>query len=322
MHRLHDRLHFSTLMVFMDFCRTRSVSRTAANLGKSRAHVSVQLKTFAEQSGLTLYSRSGSHYYVNEQGLSIGKSIYHLANLCNFAAVACTHPGDDWRYINVRIPMRFWGGGISEALMYAIGEIRQHHPDILYYCEFLDDYHDYQYRQRNWLPEARLLGNIDIRYTSASADISGRWLALDNGHKTRQRGWIVPKMPWGIMQTLAQDLEQAAIPYTYCDADYTQKLSAPLPDGERLLVNELLLTEALRRHHHSEPFDGAANSGLHCLLQGDHPALAAFRDHYIRGFHAENIRLRAWGERISARQWRYFAALAEHKRFSRAARPA
>ena len=72
MPHLRDRLHFSTLMVFMEFCRTRSVSQTAANLGKSKAHVSVQLKTFAEQSGLTLYSRAGGHYYVNEQGLSIG----------------------------------------------------------------------------------------------------------------------------------------------------------------------------------------------------------------------------------------------------------
>ncbi|WP_455001200.1 LysR family transcriptional regulator [Cardiobacterium hominis] len=54
MPHLRDRLHFSTLMVFMEFCRTRSVSQTAANLGKSKAHVSVQLKTFAEQSGLTL----------------------------------------------------------------------------------------------------------------------------------------------------------------------------------------------------------------------------------------------------------------------------
>ena len=97
-------------------------------------------------------------------------------------------------------------------------------------------------------------------------------------------------MPWGIMQTLAQDLETADIPYTYCDADYTQKLAAPLPDGERLLVNELLLTEALRAPHHSEPFPQARRSGLHCLLQGEHPALAAFRDHYIHGFHAENIR--------------------------------
>ena len=318
MPHLRDRLHFSTLMVFMEFCRTRSVSQTAANLGKSKAHVSVQLKTFAEQSGLTLYSRAGGHYYVNEQGLSIGKSIYHLANLNSFAATACNAP-DDWQHITIRIPMRYWGGGISQALMHAIGEVRRQYPAIFYYCEFLDDYHDFQYRQRSWLPETRSLGSIDIRYTSAGADISGRWLALDNGHKTRHANWIVPKMPWGIMQTLAQDLETADIPYTYCDADYTQKLAAPLPDGERLLVNELLLTEALRAPHHSEPFPQARRSGLHCLLQGEHPALAAFRDHYIHGFHAENIRLRAWGERISARQWRYFAALAEHKRFSRAA---
>ena len=357
MPHLRHRLHFSTLMVFMEFCRTRSVSQTAANLGKSKAHVSVQLKTFAEQSGLTLYSRAGGHYYVNEQGLSIGKSkahvsvqlktfaeqsgltlysragghyyvneqglsigksIYHLAKLNSFAATACSAP-DDWQHITIRIPMHYWGGGISQALMHAIGEVRRQYPAIFYYCEFLDDY---QYRQRSWLPETRSLGSIDIRYTSAGADISGRWLALDNGHKIRHANWIVPKMPWGIMQTLAQDLETADIPYTYCDADYTQKLAAPLPDGERLLVNELLLTEALRAPHHSEPFPQARRSGLHCLLQGEHPALAAFRDHCIHGFHAENIRLRAWGERISARQWRYFAALAEHKRFSRAARPA
>ena len=224
----------------------------------------VQLKTFAEQSGLTLYSRAGGHYYVNEQGLSIGKSIYHLANLNSFAATACSAP-DDWQHITIRIPMRYWGGGISQALMHAIGEVRRQYPAILYYCEFLDDYHDFQYRQRSWLPETRPLGSIDIRYTSAGADISGRWLALDNGHKIRHANWIVPKMPWGIMQTLAQDLETADIPYTYCDVDYTQKLAAPLPDGERLLVNELLLTEALRAPHHSEPFPQARRSGLHYI---------------------------------------------------------
>ena len=132
MPHLRDRLHFSTLMVFMEFCRTRSVSQTAANLGKSKAHVSVQLKTFAEQSGLTLYSRAGGHYYVNEQGLSIGKSIYHLANLNSFAATACSAL-DDWQHITIRIPMRYWGGGISQALMHAIGEVRRQYPAILYY---------------------------------------------------------------------------------------------------------------------------------------------------------------------------------------------
>ena len=81
--------------------------------------------------------------------------------------------------------MRYWGGGISQALMHAIGEVRRQYPAIFYYCEFLDDYHDFQYRQRSWLPETRSLGSIDIRYTSAGADISGRWLALDNGHKIR-----------------------------------------------------------------------------------------------------------------------------------------
>ena len=119
----------------MEFCRTRSVSQTAANLGKSKAHVSVQLKTFAEQSGLTLYSRAGGHYYVNEQGLSIGKSIYHLANLNSFAATAFSAP-DDWQHITIRIP------------------------------------------------ETRSLGSIDIRYTSAGADISGRWLRWTTATKS------------------------------------------------------------------------------------------------------------------------------------------
>ena len=183
MPHLRDRLHFSTLMVFMEFCRTRSVSQTAANLDKSKAHVSVQLKTFAEQSGLTLYSRAGGHYYVNEQGLSIGKSIYHLANLNSFAATAFSAP-DDWQHITIRIPMRYWGGGISQALMHAIGEVRRQYPAIFYYCEFLDDYHDFQYRQRSWLPETRSLGSIDIRYTSAGADISGRWLRWTTATKS------------------------------------------------------------------------------------------------------------------------------------------
>lgn len=316
---MQTRIHFSVLRVFMDICQTRSVSHTAERLGKSRAHVSTRLKMLEETSGLQLLARDGGQLYVNEQGLSIGKSIYQLANLEHFVHACCQQPLP-WQVINVRIPLRFWGGGISRALMLAVEAVRREFPHIFLHCEFLDDYSDYQYRQTPWLPSGAPAGSIDVRYATADADVHGQWLLLSNTRAHHDsdtpRPIIVPKMPWGIMQALTRAPEDTR--YTYSERDYTQWLAKPLADGEQVLVNSLLLTAPLRRHHRCTPFPLTQTPGLQCLYSGHHPALATFRRHFMAAFsHADELPV--WRDILNARQWRYFAALVAAGRFASAA---
>ncbi|MDO5090110.1 MAG: LysR family transcriptional regulator [Cardiobacteriaceae bacterium] len=309
-----DRISFAALMVFMDICQTRSATETAKRLGLSLSHASNLLAKMEDASGLDLAIRDGGHLYINEQGLSIGKAIFPLANICGFVESWCAHDCPHWRTAEVRIPMRFWGGGISRALTYAIHAVRREHPDILLHCEFLDDYGDYQYRQTPWQAQAPGIGSIDVRYASDNAEVRGRWLLLSRDGNAQHI--TVPKMPWGIMQAL----DPAHTTFAYSDRDYTQWLARPLPRGEAVLVNELLLTATLRRHHHATPYNAAALPGLHCQVRGTHPALAAFRRHFLAAFaNTALVALPPWGNVIRARQWRAFAALRDTGAFGKAA---
>lgn len=310
---------FACLMAFMDMCQTRSVSLTAQRLDKSKSHISTQLKTFEEITTLNLLNRHGKNVFVNEQGLSVGKSIYQLANLCHFAEAFCASGAEVWQMVTISIPMRFWGGGISLALMQAVAACQQAYPDILLYCEFIDDYSDYQYQQTPWLPDCPDIGRVDVRYTAHDAGIYAGWALLSNGEATTASPIIVPKMPWGIMQGLAQRLQKSQLHFTYSDIDYTQWLACPLADGARVLVNKLLLTDTLRQYHHVEDFDLDYLPGLQCLTRGHHAVLAYFCRHFKAGFNGAKLALRPWGQTVSNKQWRYFKVLVETQQFSEAA---
>ena len=312
--QLQSRLSFSSLLTFMDVCQTRNASDSAQRLGKSLAYVSTRLKNLEEMTGLQLLVRGHGTLSANEQGLSIGKSVHQIANICAFVQNWCRNPSANWQTAVVRIPMRFWGGGISCALMVALDAVRHEHPDIFLHCEFLDDYNDYQYRQSPWQPDCPHVGSIGIRYAGSESDIGGQWLLADNGATDNREHLIVPKMPWGIMQALP--LEDPR--FTYSRRDYTQWLAQPLADGETLLVNRLLLTGSLMRRHRLTPITLPHPVGLQCLLSGHHPVLAAFRDHFIAAFNRPVIP-QCREARISARQWRYFSALAGSGRFGAAA---
>lgn len=317
---MQTRIRFAALRAFMDICQTRSIAQTALRLGKSQAHVGTQLNMVEEWSRLALVVREGGRLFVNEQGLSIGKSVYQMANLEHFVRACCARSDAPWEVIHVRIPLRFWGGGISRALMLAVEGVRREFPQVFLHCEFLDDYSDYQYRQSPWLPPGTSAGSIEVRYTTGNADVRGQWLLLSHPQSARPPdaagAVIVPKMPWGILQGLTRTPQESR--YTYSDRDYTQWLSRDLADNEYLLANSLLLTDALRRHHAESPLTLAHNPGLQCLCFGHHPALAAFRRHFTAAFAGED-ELPVWCDTLKARQWRYFSTLVAAGRFAVAA---
>lgn len=304
------------LFAFMDFCHTRSVSESARRMGKAKSWLSTQLRAVEAQLALPLLRHEGGRLFVNEQGLSLAKAIFQLANVCTFCERFADTDASRWQHIVVRIPMRFWGGGISAALQQAVEACGQAFPDIFVYVDCVDEYSDYHYHQLSWLPSQTALGNVTVEYAIQDADVYGQWLVVGD---SAAQSWVVPKMPWGVMQALMRCDAVQGGRYRFSDEDYTQWLAKPLAEGVGLLVNRLLLTPSLMQDNPAMVHDLPVGAGIRVSEAGNHPAVSHFKKAFLSAL-AEVRSAPCWSpSRLSAKQWRYFSALYDSRHFGEAA---
>ncbi len=311
------------IAVFFDLCQTRNLSLTARRLGKSKSQVSTLLRQLETITDLTLVNRKG-RFYLNERGLSLGKSLYALINLTGFAeqvniAYLRTGKAPTVGYIRVKIPIRFFGGGMSQALIRSVAICRRLQPTVFIYCEFFDNYNYYHYDQTFWSPDWPSWGELTVNYnTEPSVDSKGylspwcllyenehRQAAIDNLETLSAYQLVIPKMPWEMMQQMVNFLDSHRIPFVYHDVDYTQLLAQKLPADTVLLVNRLLLTTGLCRGHQVSPFPADLSVGFQIRQKGNHPVLSLFRSVFLRMVQKNAHYFPIWHSRHTWRQWDY-----------------
>ncbi len=335
-YRLRDQLSVSMIAVFFDLCQTRNLSLTAQRLKKSKSQVSTLLRKLEEITGLTLVCRQGRQLYLNEQGLSLGKSLYALINLMSFAE-NINKPYSGQRqvatigYIRVKIPIRFFGGGMSQALIRSVAICQRLYPRIFIYCEFFDNYNYYHYDQTFWFPDWQPLGELNINYNTTGKNdgyLSPWCLLRASSHQQEAINdlqtlstyqLVIPKMPWEIVQQMVDFLESRYIHFIYQDTDYTQLLSKKIPQNQILLVNRLLLTSGLCSGHLLSPFPGDLNIGFDFQRQGAHRILTLFQSVFLRLVQKPARYFPLWHSRYTWRQWHYLYRVIDSGSFVKAA---
>ncbi|MBS9780992.1 MAG: LysR family transcriptional regulator [Gammaproteobacteria bacterium] len=322
--RLREQLSPQMVAVFFDLCQTRNLSLTARRLGKSKSQVSTLLRNLESTTELSLINRESKQVHVNEQGLSLGKSFYALVNLVHFAeqvnkAYSCNKKIPNISYIKVKIPIRFFGGGMSQALIRSVAICRRLQPKVFIYCEFFDSYNYYHYDQTFWSPDWQSLGELSINYQtkqhSHSHNYCSDWCVLHDNHRQKidiesleklsNYQLIIPKMPWEIMQQMVDFLDKHHIQFIYHHIDYTQLLAEKLEKNQLLLINRLLLTSELCRGHQVSSFPSDLNISLHIKQQGKHQVLSLFQSIFERILQKPSHYFPRFHSRHSWRQWEY-----------------
>ncbi len=335
-YRLREQLSVTMIAVFFDVCQTRNLSLTARRLQKSKSQVSTLLRKLEEMTGLTLVQRDGKKLTINEQGLSLGKTLFAPINLMIFAQnrhrlqharqFHASNEPQNISYIRVKIPIRFFGGGMSQALIRSVAICRRLQPDIFIYCEFFDNYNYYHYDQTFWSPDWTSLGELSINYCTepqnagTPEDWMSPWCVLRANTRQQksihdletlraiatEHQLVIPKMPWEIMQQMVGFLEHNHIPFIYHDTDYTQLLNKPLPSHTVLLVNRLLLTTGLVSEHLVSPFPADLRVGFRIQQQGNHRILSQFQSVFLRMVQKPAHYFPVWQGHCTWRQWNYF----------------
>ncbi len=322
--RLLEQLNYPMIAVFLDLCQTRNLSLTARRLKKSKSQVSTLLKKLEAITGLALVCRQGQTVYLNEQGLSLGKSLFALVNLTQFASQLSERHLRHGQVpvlstMRLKIPIRFFGGGMSQALIRSVAICRRLYPDVFIACEFFDSYNYYHYHQTAWALDGAALGEMRINYCLNAREAeqtlspwvllstgSRRPVAIDSLEALKHYQLLIPKMPWEIMQQMAAFLEARGIDFVYHHTDYTQLLAQELPADRVLLVNRLLLTQGLCRGHHLAPFPADLRVGFDIACSGSHPIFADFEAIFRRIVHKPAQYFPRWRAQHTLRQWQYF----------------
>ncbi len=336
---LRDQLSFSMIATVFDLCQTRSLSLTARRLGKSKSHVSTLLKQLESLTELQLLHRQGKQVYLNEQGLSLGKSLYALINLSCFAEQFPKLQGVNKKpstigYIKVTIPIRFFGGGMSQTLIRTVAICRRLYPNIFIACEFFDEYNYYHYNQTSWSPQWQEFGSVQIHY-STEADVKHAndghsWLIVQSPSVQKKSihslddlaGYdvVIPKMPWELMQQMAQFLEARNVSFSYQNVDYVLLLAEKLPENKLLLINSLLLTQSLRESHDVQAFPESLTAGFTLTSRGRHPVVEAFQSIFMKMLSKQTAYFPRWKNRHTLKQWEYFYQVMLHGSFSAASK--
>lgn len=254
------RLEWSVLSYYLSVCHTNNLSQSAQILGYSRSNLSERLKKLEEILSLPLFKRLNTRLYVNEQGLSLGKHILPAFILEHFASNYRHDLAQPIQWLGIKLPLRLYGGRISEALENAIQICQEQYPNILIWPLPYDDFDIRQHQKTEWLPKWSRLGEIDIALvqqlmppTAEISNVTGSWCLLSHESLNLPKTLTIkelanlklclPRLPWNLLQQIASFIETENLSFEYTTTNYRQILSQPNQNKKSFLINELLINQ-------------------------------------------------------------------------------
>ena len=330
------RLEWVSLGSYLSICHTNSPSASAEALGDSRSTISGRLKKFEELMGIPLFQRLPQKLYVNEQGLCLGKYILPALVLAHFAAQNRADDKEAIAWIEVRLPLRYYGGRISRALEKAIQTCQQQFPQILVWPQPYDSFDARKSQNPGWMPSWPCIGTVEIDWQdSGSAPVpyqhhlDGEWVVLcHDSHRLEGdialsqlhgRKLALPRMPWALLKQIMALADAHHLCVEQVGLDYRQILNRPNERKKIVLLNSLLLnTQTLSPDWRVHRLANMPHSALQLRSEAQHPAVGTFMAVFAAAFQ-KDCTASTWHCATQLKQWFYYLQTIETGSISAAA---
>ncbi|OTG86746.1 hypothetical protein B9T31_07065 [Acinetobacter sp. ANC 4558] len=317
-----NRIEWSALSYYLVVCHTNNLSQSAHILGYSRSNLSERLSKLEEVLSLPLFERLRKRLYVNEQGLSLGKFILPALILEHFATHYQHDLAEPIQWLEVKLPLRFYGGRLSRALENAIQTCQQHYPNILIWPLPYDGFEIRQSQTAEWLPKWSRIGEVHIDWaqqlktsSATNQSIAGGWCLLS--HESLDLPEILslkdlakiklslPRLPWILLQQIASFIESANLSFEHITTDYRQILSRPNDQKKSFLVNRLLIDkQVLASDWRISQIEAIPHAFVQIQHEGQHPVVETFIHTYLDAFQSDlgNV---SWIPKTQLKHWGY-----------------
>lgn len=318
------RLEFVTLSSYLSICRTHSPSISAQLLGASRSGVSERLSKFEQWLNIPLFDRAHKKLYVNEQGLKLAKYVLPLLVLEQFAQQCAQTNTTQVQWLSVRLPLRFYGGYLTQALETALHHCQQKYPNILIWPQPSDSYDVRQINDTQWQPPWPLAGEISINWSAQGASDpdkvempQGQWCVLshvDSGLDSHlslaqlsDLKLYLPRMPWVLLQQIASASEASTWSFEHISQNYRQLMTQPNSEHRMILVNSLLLDpQVMAPDWQISSIEDLPRITLLNQTEGHHPVVALFEEVFAHAMHhPETQEPVLWHTKTQLKHWRY-----------------
>lgn len=316
------KIEWPMLASYLSVCQTNSPGQSAQLAGGSRSAMSTRLSKLEDILALPLFEREHKKCCVNEQGLYLAKYIWPLFVLEHFAMHYQRSSREPVQWLNVRLPLRFYGGRISYALEKAIQSCQQRYPNMLIWPQTYDSFDLQRSQDFHWQPAWCCAGHVQIDWAQHldalspdNASLSGQWCVLSHAslglgdrvppselHGTKL---LLPRMPQVLAQQIAASCESLALTFEYINADYRQALSLPQTQEKIILINRLLLdNHVLAAGWRVSALEQLPAAHIEIHHEGSHPVVAAFIEVFQAAFddHATTL---VWQAQTQLKHWHY-----------------
>lgn len=317
-----NRIEWSALSYYLLVCHNNNLSQSAQILGYSRSNLSERLSKLEDVLSLPLFERLRKRLYVNEQGLSLGRFILPALILEHFATHYRHDLAEPIQWLEIKLPLRFYGGRLSRALENAIQLCQQQYPNVLIWPLPFDSFDIRQSSISEWIPKWSRLGEVRIDWaqqalatTPEITSVPGHWCLLS--HESLDLAETLslkdlaglklslPRLPWILLQQIASFIESSHLSFEHISTDYRQILSRPNDQKKSFLVNSLLLDQQIlaadwRISHLPE----IPQAFLQIQHEGQHPVIETFMQSYLTAFQS-NHGSASWSPKTQLKHWIY-----------------
>nr|WP_319514552.1 LysR substrate-binding domain-containing protein [uncultured Cohaesibacter sp.] len=170
-------IDFRHLSNFVQTCQSPSVTSAASKLNLATSSLSSSLRTLEEQVEIKLFRRIGRHLYLLPSANWLFQWALKILHEEAYARSMTRYPSDQLRVILVEFRLKASIGLVSKALVRAISDMRQAHPDLRIDYRFANEPGFHWITSQEQFPNARK-PNIVVGYKLDNETLSGEVSAV------------------------------------------------------------------------------------------------------------------------------------------------
>lgn len=242
-------LNWEMIITYMEFCHAFGTPLKQKFAHISKSTLFNRLSCLEQSTKINLFDKTRGRLMVNEQGLFVAKYLLRMLLLEQFARHTTLTRLEQLQWIELEIPLRYYGGKISQALEYALTEMLRQNPNLLIWPRFIEAETEEKPTALWSPPIAKKIATISGYWEESPAENQGQWYvlsptayALDPQLQVSQLQKIklqIPLMPWKLLQLLSFHTDKLHLSLASLGMDYRR-----LMDQEKsIIINSQLLNQ-------------------------------------------------------------------------------